>query len=176
MNDALNPYAPPLSAHLSAPVADVDLPLASRRRRVAAAFLDSLILMVILVPLQYYFGTFRREEQREAAGASTFAIGPEDILWAAAYLLGLIAINWTFLANGQTIFKNILKLRVDRVEGGPCDRTRNITRRILFVQVLYVIPFINILFMTVDCLMIFRRNKRTLHDEFAGTKVVYLGQ
>lgn len=176
MDESFNPYAPPVSADLSAPVADVELPLASRRRRVAASFLDSLVLGVIIVPLQYYFGTFQRDEQREAAGVSIFAIGTEDILWAAAYLLGFVAINWTFLANGQTIFKNILKLRVDRMEGGPCDRTRNVTRRIVLVQVLYLIPFVNILFIIVDCLMIFRRNKRTLHDEFAGTKVVYLGQ
>jgi len=170
MNEAFNPYAPPLSADLSAPVADVELPLASRRRRVAAAFLDSLVPALILVPFHNYFGSMRREWHGQSSMSTKL------IVWVAAYLLGFVVINWTFLAKGQTIFKNILKLRVDRMEGGPCDRTRNITRRIALVQVLYLIPFINGIFMIVDCLMIFRRNRRTLHDEMAGTKVVFLGQ
>ena len=176
MNEAFNPYAPPLSADLSAPVADVELPLASRKRRALASILDSLIPSLILLPFQYYFGTVQREWQRQAAGGSMFAMRTELILWAVPYTLILIAINWSFLANGQTIFKKILNLRVDRMEGGPCDRTRYITRRIVLVQILYGLPVTKYISMIVDGLMIFRRNKRTLHDEFAGTKVVYLGK
>ncbi len=112
--------------------------------------------------------------ERQAAGGSMFAFNAENILWSAAALFILVGINWIFLANGQTIGKRVLKLRIDRVEGGPCDRIRIITRRMVIMQILYLVPIVNFIFMIVDCLMIFRDNKRTLHDEIAGTKVVDL--
>jgi uncharacterized RDD family membrane protein YckC len=174
MNEEFNPYAAPKSVVLTAPLPNQELPLASRWHRFVAAFLDSLILMAIFLPLQYLTGTFQREAARHAAGVSMFAFRPENILWTAAGLLIMVGINWNFLLNGQTIGKKVFKIRIDRVEGGPCDRARIITRRIVTMQILHLIPIINFIFILVDCLMIFRSNKRTLHDEFAGTKVVDL--
>ena len=174
MNEEYNPYAAPKSTVLTAPVPNEGLPLASRWHRFVASFLDALILSVVVLPLQYFAGAYQREAARQAAGASIFAFKPETLLWAALGVIVLIGINWNFLLNGQTIGKKALKLRIDNVEGGPCDRGRIITRRILVVQILHLIPVLNFIFMIVDCLMIFRSNKRTLHDEIAGTKVVDL--
>jgi len=174
MNEEYNPYAAPKSTVLTAPLPNEGLPLASRWHRLVASFLDSLILGVIFMPLQFLTGTYQREAARQAAGGSIFAFRPENMLWAAFGVILLVGINWNFLLNGQTIGKKALKLRIDNVEGGPCDRGRIITRRIVVVQVLYLIPVLNFIFMIVDCLMIFRSNKRTLHDEIAGTKVVDL--
>ncbi len=174
MSEEFNPYAAPKSVVLTAPVAESELPLASRWYRVVASFLDSLILMVVLMPAQFLAGTYQKEAARQAAGGSMFAFNPESLLWSAAGLALLIGINWNFLLNGQTIGKKVLKIRIDRIEGGPCARARIITHRMIVVHVLYLIPLINFLFMIVDCLMIFRSNKRTLHDEIAGTKVVDL--
>ncbi len=174
MNEEFNPYAAPKSVVLTAPATESELPLASRWYRLVASFVDSLILMVVLMPVQFLTGTFEKEAARQAAGGSVFAFNPENILWSAGSLALMIAINWSFLLNGQTIGKKVLKIRIDRIEGGACDRARIVTRRMLVMQVLYLIPVINFIFMIVDCLMIFRSNKRTLHDEIAGTKVVDL--
>lgn len=126
------------------------------------------------MPLQFLTGTFQREMSRQAAGGSMFAFRAENILWAIVGLLVMIGINWNFLIKGQTIGKKALKIRIDNIEGGPCDRARIITRRIVALQVVYLIPVVNFIFMFIDTLMIFRGNKRTLHDEFARTKVVDL--
>jgi len=174
MSEEYNPYAAPKSTILTAPVPNEGLPLASRWHRFVASFLDSLILSVVVLPLQYLTGAYQREAALQAAGSSIFAFRPESIFWAAFGVILLVGINWNFLLNGQTIGKKALKLRIDNVEGGPCDRGRIITRRIVVVQVLFLIPVLNVLFMIVDCLMIFRSNKRMLHDELAGTKVVDL--
>jgi len=174
MNDEFNPYAAPSAAALTAPIPNQDLPLASRWHRFVASFLDGLILMAIFTPLQYLTGTFQREAARQAAGGSIFAFRPENILWAVAGMVIMVGINWHFLLNGQTIGKKALNIRIDRLEGGPCDRARIVTRRIMAMQIVYLVPVINFIFMVVDTLMIFRSNKRTLHDEIAGTKVVDL--
>lgn len=126
------------------------------------------------MPLQFLTGTFQREMSRQAAGGSMFAFRAENILWAIVGLLVMIGINWNFLIKGQTIGKKALKIRIDNIEGGPCERARIITRRIVALQVVYLIPVVNFIFMFIDTLMIFRGNKRTLHDEFARTKVVDL--
>lgn len=171
-NEAFNPYAPPQATVLTAPMNDSALPLGSRWRRVVASFIDSLIMMVIVMPLQFVTGTFQREMERQQGGGSMFAFQPGNVLWSAIGLALLVGINWNFLARGQTIGKKAMSLRIDRIEGGACDRSRIIVRRMTIMQVIYLIPVINFLFMVIDCLMIFRDNKRTLHDEIAGTKVV----
>lgn len=172
MSEAFNPYAPPQATVLTAPAQDGELPLGSRWRRVVASFIDSLILMVIVMPLQFVTGTFQREIERQQDGGSMFAFQPGNLLWSALSLALLVGINWNSLARGQTIGKKAMSLRIDRVEGGICERSRIITRRMGVMQVIYLIPVINFIFMVIDCLMIFRGNKRTLHDEIAGTKVV----
>jgi uncharacterized RDD family membrane protein YckC len=170
--EAFNPYAPPQATVLTAPTNDTELPLGSRWRRLVASFIDSLIMMVIVMPLQFMTGTFQREMERQQGGGSMFAFQPENLVWSAVGLAVLIGINWNFLARGQTIGKKAMSLRIDRIEGGACDRSRIIVRRMTILQVIYLIPIINFIFMIIDSLMIFRGNKRTLHDEIAGTKVV----
>lgn len=173
MSDEYNPYAPPKTTELSAPVTqNHDLPLASRWHRLAASLLDSIITMAFIMPAQLFMGTFQREIARQSAGGSALAFNPENLLWSALGFMFLVAINWKLLSKGQTIGKLALKIRIDRVEGGPCERGRIIFRRMLILNVIYLIPGINFIFMLVDSLMIFRKDKRTLHDMIAGTKVV----
>lgn len=177
MNAEFNPYAPPKTTELSAPVAhNHDLPLAGRGHRLAASFLDSIISMAFILPVQFFTGTFQREMARQAAEGSVLAFRPENLLWSALGFMFLVAINWKLLAKGQTIGKLVLKIRIDRVEGGPCERGRIILRRMLVLNVIYLIPGINFIFILVDSLMIFRKDKRTLHDMIAGTKVVDVRQ
>ena len=83
----------------------------------------------------------------------------------------MLAINWNFLLQGQTIGKKILKIRIVRKDGSPITRTRIITHRILPVWLVSSIPYANIALLA-DALCIFRAGRNTLHDDFADTKVV----
>ncbi|HRJ11572.1 MAG TPA: RDD family protein [Prosthecobacter sp.] len=178
MSTEFNPYAPPKTAELGAPVAqDTKRPLAARWRRIVAYLLESVIVTALIVPAQYFAGTFQREMERQESGGSSIGYHPEIVLWTAVALLFMVAINWNLLANGQTIGKLLLNIRIDRVEGGPCERGRIIFRRMVVMQIFYLIPVINIVFIILDSmLMIFRNDKRTLHDMIAGTKVVDMRQ
>lgn len=46
------------------------------------------------------------------------------------------------------------------------------SKRFLFVQFLCSLPLAGVLFGMADSLMIFRENRRCVHDDFAGTKVI----
>lgn len=178
MSAEFNPYAPPKTTELSAPVVqDTKRPLAARWRRIVSYLLESVMVTALIVPAQYFAGTFQREMERQESGGSFFTYHPEVILWTIAALLVFVAINWNLLAKGQTIGKLLLNIRIDRVEGGPCERGRIIFRRLLVMQIFYHIPVINIVFIILDTmLMVFRNDKRTLHDMIAGTKVVDVRQ
>jgi uncharacterized RDD family membrane protein YckC len=68
----------------------------------------------------------------------------------------------------------VLKIKVVRRDGSPCDRKHNILWRMLPIQVVVLIPIIGGLVALADCFSIFRSSRFTFHDDVAGTKVVDL--
>lgn len=164
----LNPYAPP-QADLTPEFGPTSQVLASPWIRLVSQIVDGLIAAVVILPLQYVSGYFGRMTEAAQAGS---AITLEPFLWVPVNVLIMVAINWTFLLNGQTIGKKIMKLRIVRKDGSPIDRTRIITHRMLPVWIASVIPFIGSLAVLVDSLCIFRAGRNTLHDDIADTKVI----
>jgi uncharacterized RDD family membrane protein YckC len=139
--------------------------------------LDGLIAAVLVVPVQFLTGNFQKVMEQSQSGQRTmFTFQGDQLLWGLLGLGIFLAINWHFLASGQTIGKRIVQTRIVLVDGSPCDRSRILLRRILPVQIAQHIPVVNMLFGLVDLFMIFRENRRTLHDEIAGTKVVDISQ
>jgi len=167
MSEPFNPYAPPQANVIPAPVAGNELPPASRSHRLLASLLDTIILMVVLVPLEWLAGAFNRLQQASL-------LNPESILWSAVGFGIWVLMNWTPLLDGQTIGKRVLKIKVVRKDGSPCDRKHNILWRMLPIQVVVLVPVIGMLVALADCLSIFRSSRYTLHDDVAGTKVVDL--
>ncbi|TDU70762.1 putative RDD family membrane protein YckC [Prosthecobacter fusiformis] len=161
----INPYAPP-QADLTPEVSSLlGQPLASPWIRLVAQLVDGLISAAVLLPLMYFSGYWARAA--ESVGQSFV----ESLLWAPVQLAIMIGINWTFLLQGQTIGKKLLKVRIVRKDGSPIDRTRIITHRLLPVWVVSNIPVVN-LALIADALCIFRAGRNTLHDDIADTKVV----
>jgi uncharacterized RDD family membrane protein YckC len=85
-----------------------------------------------------------------------------------------LAINWVFLANGQTLGMKLLGIQVVLVDDLPCERARFVIRRELPLHLWSLITFweIGTIITVIDVLMLFRSDKRMLHDMIAGTKVV----
>ena len=87
--------------------------------------------------------------------------------------IGVVAWNCVLLhRRGQTIAKKLLGIRVVRKDGSRCGLTRIFFARYLPVTVLGLIPFVGGLVSLVDALLIFRDDRRCLHDEIADTIVV----
>lgn len=153
---AVNPYAAPRAA-----VADhhADTTLASRGQRLLAAIIDGLLIYVFAgsVAFAAYFMA-SSVVTRFTAAASVIAV----LVWNAV----LIA------RHGQTVGKRAVKIRMVRSDGSDASFVRLFFLRGVLVLVLWSLPLIGTLFWLVDCLCIFRDDRRCVHDMMADTKVV----
>jgi uncharacterized RDD family membrane protein YckC len=166
-----NPYAPPQTDPIADLSSSLEAPLASPWIRLGAQLLDTVVGLVVNLPLMYFSGYFARTVEHARNGQQ---LVPETFLWGAVGFALFVAINWVFLQNGQTIGKKLVKIQIVKKDGSSIPATAIILRRLLPVQAVALIPFIGGVLVCVDGLMIFRAKRNTLHDDIADTKVVQL--
>jgi len=137
-------------------------------QRFAAAVLDSLISLVILLPLEWKAGKF---DGFPKIHTPTFA---ENALWLAISYDVFLTVHGYWLSKGaQTVGKRILGIRiVDRRTGAPAAFVKLLLLRYLPVSAVVLVPVVGPFLSMVDVVFIFRRNRRCLHDELAGTIVM----
>lgn len=160
-----NPFQPP-----AAPVADVvdasQQQLAGRWARLGASFIDGLILTPVTFPVGYALGIYN------------FSAKPQhplidSILMSVLMFIMFAAIQSYFLAKtGQTIGKKALGIRIVNLDDKIPSLRRLVGIRYAIMYLVTAIPFIGAVIGIVDILMIFRSDKRCLHDLVAGTRVV----
>jgi uncharacterized RDD family membrane protein YckC len=157
-----NPYAAPSAGLADIAEAGPDLPLASRGARLGATLLDGVIAGVALM-LAFLPSILVKSQD---AGSWSLAL-------VLLILVALIVVNAVLAArNGQTIGKYLLKIRVARPNGDNPGLSRIFFVRYLPVTVLGALPLVGAIVALADTLMIFRDNRRCLHDEIADTIVV----
>ena len=164
-----NPYAAPLSNDDNPGMADAggDV-LADRGTRFVASFVDTLLVMAIVLPIGIATGFYTRAAAQQVGF-------PEHV--------AMLAVNGYLLANrGQTVGKMLNKIRiVDAQTGSRLPFVRVFVYRSLWLIPLVVIAalipgqaddiLINLVSL-VDALFIFGKQRRCLHDYIAGSKVV----
>jgi uncharacterized RDD family membrane protein YckC len=173
-----NPYAPP-----SADVGDGferigSGELASRGSRLGAASLDGLIGMIIAIPA----GISAVPMITSLATGGTYPGATQLIqLWTSSWggLITLMgAIVWAVLtirfvaANGQTIGKRMVGIKVVRKDGSKASLARIFWLRNVVNTIPSLLPLIGYLYTLVDLLMIFGESHQCLHDRIADTIVV----
>jgi|SRR5689334_15555594 len=165
-----NPYAPP-----SAAVSDVADPAAGptpagRGVRLAAVIVDGIVVMVaVYLPLIVGFA---------ASGLASAQSGPpaglplEIAVGSGVALLGFVlwaAFTIMYVsANGQTIAKKWLNIKVVRADGSRATLGRIFLLRNFLNIALSLIPLYGI----IDSLFIFSESRQCLHDKIADTIVV----
>ena len=164
----------PASQRYAAPTAEVadvtatgELPLAGRGVRLAAVIIDTLILLVLwwLVSLVSPWNIYS-PAMANAGFMSLLGLGLVGLLMFAL-------VNGYLLATrGQTVGKLLLGIRVTRSDGSPASFWRLVGLRFGIGGVISVVPIVGMVYALVDALMIFRANRRTLHDLIADTIVV----
>jgi len=168
-----NPYQSPVSM-----AGDADRfgqvegqpPLATRGDRLIGAIVDGIVVgipaviagIVMAIVLANFF----------AVDSTAFQV--------ASFLIGLpiglglfIAIQGYLLSHyGQTVGKRLINTQIVSENNQLLSLQQLILKRYLPFWVLGSLPYIGGIFGLVNVLAIFRANRKCLHDEIAGTKVI----
>ncbi len=161
-----NRYSPP-RASVGDPAERVSgFMLANRWRRLGASLLDTLLAFVILASVLF------------AAYGSDAATSMNNGYYAVrkpmmVYYLVLFAIQgWSMYAsNGRTLGKRALGLRTVLVDGSDAGFVR-LMLRFVGMMLISIVPFVGGLLALVDMMFIYRKSKRCVHDDIAGTIVI----
>lgn len=163
-----NPY--------EAPNSRIDLPdtteimLAERGTRFGAAFVDGLIMIAVLLPIQLMTGYWQTVMAAAKAGQRA-PIGMV-MLWTAISLALFVAIQGApLLKSGQTWGKKACSIKIVTLDGAKPNIQQLATRYgvyLLLARIPFVGPFISL----VNICLIFRSDRRCGHDLAAGTRVV----
>jgi uncharacterized RDD family membrane protein YckC len=186
-----NPYSPPASELNQGLVTGTQgVELAGRGTRLSAVTLDGLVISIPLLPmlaLGIYFGVRAEAEMSRAvvddnlsqmpslsAPSSEFMV----LLGIAAAIgmlgaLGVAIYQWILISQtAQSLGKKWTGIRIERVDGSNLTFGTGVFLRNWVPKVMGAVPYLGMLFFLVDCLFIFREDRRCLHDHIAGTRVV----
>lgn len=164
MTEPLNPYQTPAER-----VEDVwqetgigNLPPpAERGTRLIAALLDGLCYAVGIILLMFIEG---------------LPPDPNNTVWLLKVYAGaapVMIVNLIFLArDGQSLGKKALGIRIVESDGARASLTRIFLLRMVAPTLVGFIPIVGPFFGLADSLLIFRADRRCLHDHMAGTIVV----
>ncbi len=168
MDQQNNPYRAPEAA-----IVDFghDAELAGRGERLAAAIIDTIIMLVVLVPIMFLGGYFQMVMSAVTTGQELpYAT---ELLWGVIGLVVFLAIQaYPLHATAQTWGKRVLKVRIVGLDGQRLPFARLIALRYLPMQGVGLLPLLGPLLSIVNVLLIFRADHRCGHDLIAGTKVV----
>jgi uncharacterized RDD family membrane protein YckC len=164
-----NPFQPP-GARLE-PSAPDTTDLAGRWVRLGAVLLDGVLQFLIILPLMYFGGYFELIMESGRTG--------QPVPYVSAMIWGLIGFamfvlvqGWPLHQYGQTWGKRIVAIKIVDLAGAKPSINQLLWRRYLPLQLLNFIPVLGPIIGLVDALLIFRDDRRCLHDMVAGTRVV----
>jgi uncharacterized RDD family membrane protein YckC len=144
------------------------LPLAGRGRRFVATLIDAALVPVVAILLMLVTGVLEHAQDWSESAmpfARMFGLG-----LASYVLLNL----WLLLVRGQTLGKTIMGIMIVTAKTGAKAPLWRLFFRGLFFPTLYLIvliPFIALI-PVIDQVLIFRKDRRCIHDWACGTAVV----
>lgn len=141
--------------------------LASRWKRLGGSLIDTIILLVVLIPIMFITGFTAIIASGEEPG---FVF---TIMLAIVGMLVFFAINFKFLKeNGQTIGKKAMGTKIVALDGSKALMNDHLAKRYATYFIPNQIPIIGAVFGLVNVLFIFGAQKRCIHDLAGKTKVV----
>jgi uncharacterized RDD family membrane protein YckC len=147
------------------PVAAAEL--AGRLERLAAVLIDALIGIIPGVAALAYSGGLESALRGQP-------LTTQQALLLAVWSWGcFLAVNsYLLFKRGQTVGKYLLHVRIVDLKGGIAPFWRVILLRYLLIPAVAQLGVLGQLLSTADCLLIFQKSRRCLHDILAGTRVI----
>ena len=159
-----NPYAPPTAEVQDIYDPTAPLELADRGTRLAAFIVDILIILAMCDLPALVLIAIGSATGQEGAGLVIPAV--------VAGVVGFGAWCWLtiprVIANGQSIAKKMLGIKVVRSDGSPASFGRIFWLRNVINGFLSMMP----LYQFLDWLFIFGESRQCLHDKLADTIVI----
>ena len=142
---------------------------ASHGKRLAAVCIDWFIMIVCLTPVVEYLGLMEIVEKKQA-------IPMELAIKMLAFQYGIfLAINVGFLYSyGQTIGKRFMRIAIVNIDGSRPALLPLILNRYVSQWAMGLFPVLGPFLRLLDWTLIFREDKRCLHDLIAKTRVIDL--
>jgi uncharacterized RDD family membrane protein YckC len=173
------PGAAPANPFLSAVTREApsaEPQLADRGKRLAAVILDTLLALLVAAPglALLFAGAASSGGLDEAVENETFPFefGAPLLLMLVPLLGFLIYQIYLLTTRGQTLGKRLLKIRIVRTDGSKPGFVHAVLLRSVVMQFIGAIPFVGGIVSFVDPLLIFREDRRCLHDMIADTTVI----
>jgi uncharacterized RDD family membrane protein YckC len=156
--------------------------LAERGARLLAVTVDELILLAISLPM--VFGAISPLVTRVSSGAAdlesldTMTVlrsmvgGPGTTITVLALIAWCIITAWLVAANGQSIGKRLVGIKVVRTDGSRASFARIFLLRNVVNGLPNLLPYVGWLYQLIDPLLIYQESRQCLHDKIADTIVV----
>jgi uncharacterized RDD family membrane protein YckC len=98
--------------------------------------------------------------------------GPGTIVTVVALIAWCVITAWLVAANGQSIGKRIVGIKVVRTDGSRASFARIFLLRNVVNGLPNLLPYAGWLYQLVDPLLIYQESRQCLHDRIADTIVV----
>jgi uncharacterized RDD family membrane protein YckC len=140
---------------------------ATRLERFGAAIIDGLItgtpVFILMISLGF-------------ENYINYSVGKGIIAQITLLIFGqtiyLLVNSFLLYKYGQTVGKKLVGIKIVTIKGQLPTFFNIYFMRYLITAIIATLPLIGYLFNCIDCLFIFRENKRCVHDYIAGTRVV----
>lgn len=140
--------------------------LASLGQRLGGAFIDAFLQLVTAVPI---LGKTVLAGVTDASQITTAMVVQANLVHLVVYL----ALHGYWLhTNGQTIGKLLVGSKIRFIDGRKPSLLHIVIMRTIVPGLLGLIPRFGIWLMAAGTALIFRSDRRALHDHIAGTVVV----
>jgi uncharacterized RDD family membrane protein YckC len=150
-----------------------DAQLASRGKRLAAAIIDIIIFLPLIIIIASPLGLIDTEVTEEPP---PFDLEQTLQLFIIGQVLFLLVQGYLLHSRGQTIGKVLLKIQIVATNGDMLGLGKLYFVRYFVFSLLAQIPVIGAVVALANILFIFGKEKKCLHDRLAGTKVIDLAK
>jgi uncharacterized RDD family membrane protein YckC len=166
----VNPFTPPAATLDAPPLPDANVTLADRGTRFAAVFLDGLTALPAAVLAWITVFLLGADKTGNApVPAAAIALGAS----AGLYILGLGIYQLYLLSTrGQSLGKRWMGIKIVLLSGAAPGFTHAVLLRVFVNGLISGVPYLGGIYGLVDVLLIFREDRRCIHDMLAGTRVV----
>lgn len=176
-HENFNPYAPPTAnVDQGLQTHGEEYVLAERGTRLGAAIIDGLLMVAALLPgfllmgVMTGFGNFGSSGMLRGgnSGAVFLGFGMMGLMF-----LAFMGYQWYLISTtGQSLAKRWLGIKIVRVDGSEAGFVHGVILRSWVLGAMGQIPIVGPLVSLVDPLLIFGEERRCLHDQIAGTRVI----